>query len=548
MECELVNRQSGPWKLVRARPGSRLSPGLEPVRISRLSLGVLCSTLLVLALLGAASPCHAAATGSLLLYPLKSHWLSEPLAEATTAALSDQLSRAGYAVTEALPTSPVIQLAISEEWIPAQALGQGDLIDVREALGIATGADAALYGEVVERETEVSLRVMLVGTISGRETQLEVSTPRGASAGASAAQLAEELVVALTPMTWGKVGADAASKRAAAVQRYAAGQEAMAAGMYREAVLDFEAALLAEPANPQYLRADADAREGLGDYSGAVVRMKSLAAVAPSDAEISLQLGNAALRAGKPAEAEAAFLQAAEMLGRDPRVVEGLALACKAQGKRERTEEYYQVLAGLLPALADSPPTLAGLLAHSDVTVRLADVPQDEIGRELGPFYLANGYLAQGIAWLLSYHEGGPRPPYSDEEYLGIAPSLDEEAGALADEAQAALAAASANRSGDDQGAQRMDALHDRSDALATLAERMQVSSVLDPAHRYRVLAYNLLNQSNFEALLYLQTWDSERQKRAELLRDAFGKSLDEAESLSAGLMGSAAPAPGGRL
>jgi hypothetical protein len=76
----------------------------------------------------------------------------------------------------------------------------------------------------------------------------------------------------------------------------------------------------------------------------------------------------------------------------------------------------------------------------------------------------------------------------------------------------------------------------------------MQVSSVLDPAHRYRVLAYNLLNQSNFEALLYLQTWDSERQKRAELLRDAFGKSLDEAESLSAGLMGSAAPAPGGRL
>jgi hypothetical protein len=84
-----------------------------------------------------------------------------------------------------------------------------------------------------------------------------------------------------------------------------------------------------------------------------------------------------------------------------------------------------------------------------------------------------------------------------------------------------------------------MDALHDRSDALATVAERMQVSAALDPAHRYRVLAYNLLNQSNFEALMYLQSRDADRQTRSDLLRDAFRKSLKEAQALTSGLLGS---------
>ena len=67
---------------------------------------------------------------------------------------------------------------------------------------------------------------------------------------------------------------------------------------------------------------------------------------------------------------------------------------------------------------------------------------------------------------------------------------------------------------------------------------------MLDPAHRYRVLAYNLLNQSNFEALMYLRTRDEDRQKRSELLRDAYVKSREEAESLAAGLLGSVAGAP----
>jgi Tfp pilus assembly protein PilF len=494
-------------------------------------------------LLAAASAGQAAAKGSILLFPLGSHWLSQPLAEATTAAISDRLSRAGYAVTEVVPNSPVLQLAVSEDWIPAAALQQGDVTGLREPLGVASGADAALFGDVVERDTEVALRVTFSGIISGYESKLELSAPRGADPEASAARLADALATELTPSRWAQLGADSAGKRAAAAGRYAAGQAAMAAGMYREALLEIEAALLGDPRNADYLRSDAAARGALGDYSGAVVRMQSLATVAPSDAEVAVQLGYAALRAGKPAEAEAAFLRAAEELGRDPRVVEGLAMACKAQGKRDRAQEYYQVLIGLLPALAESPPTLPSLLANSDVAVRLSDVPQDEIGRELGRLYLAEGYRGQGIAWLVIYHQNGARPPYGDREYLGIAAALDQEANAGAEEAQALLAAQTLGQFDDEQASLSMEAVHDRSDALATLAERMQVSPLLDPAHRYRVLAYNLLNQSNFEALLYLQTRDPDRQRRSELLRDAFQKSREEAQTLAADLLASEPPA-----
>jgi len=83
-----------------------------------------------------------------------------------------------------------------------------------------------------------------------------------------------------------------------------------------------------------------------------------------------------------------------------------------------------------------------------------------------------------------------------------------------------------------------MDSLHRRSDRLATLAEKMEVSPRLYPAHRYRVLAYNLLNQANFEGLMYLRTRDSERKRRAELLRTASRKARAQAERLGEALLG----------
>ncbi|MCJ7822285.1 MAG: hypothetical protein MUQ26_04265, partial [Armatimonadetes bacterium] len=61
----------------------------------------------------------------------------------------------------------------------------------------------------------------------------------------------------------------------------------------------------------------------------------------------------------------------------------------------------------------------------------------------------------------------------------------------------------------------------------------------LDPAHRYRVLAYNLLNESNFEVLMFLRTEDPDHQRRAEVLRSAVREARAQAN-----LLGDALAAP----
>ncbi len=475
---------------------------------------------------------------SLLLFPLRSHWLSEPLAEAVTSALSNHLSQAGHEVTEIHADSPVLRLAVSEGWVSADTL-EGEAIEAaRDELAVAVEAGATVTGEVVERETEIALHLLLAGTVSGDQVSLDVSVPRSGDRDADVNALASGVVGSLTADVWSEIGADIDGARWAAEARYAAGQTAMARGAYRQAVLDFDAALIGAPGDPDYLRGAAEARAALGDYAGAMARMRSLAALRPSDAEVALRLGYAALRAGQPTEAETAFLAAAEELGNDPRVVEGLALAARALGQPGRAEEYYQLLVALVPGLSEAPPWLPGLLANAEESVELAQVRPEDLPRQLGRLYLAGGYATEGVAALLSYHLQGDRPAYDDREYMSIASGMDGEAEAVARGSQGVFAAQAIGQFDDEQADQQMAALHGRSEDVASLAEQMKVSPVLEPAHRYRALAYNFLNQSNFESLMYLRTRDAERQRRAELLRAAFRKSLAQASSLAEGLLG----------
>ena len=369
---------------------------------------------------------------SLLLFPLQSHWLSEPLAEAVTSALSNHLSQAGYEVTEIHADSPVLRLAVSEGWVSADTLEREAIEAARDQLAVAVEVAATLTGEVVERETDVTLHLVLAATVSGEQVGLDVSIPRSGTRDADVKALADAVVGTLTADVWSEIGADLDGARSAAEARYAAGQAAMAEGAYRQAVLDFDAALIGAPGNPDYLRGAAEARAALGDYAGAMARMRSLAALRPSDAEVALRLGYAALRAGQPVEAEAAFLAAAEELGNDPRVVEGLALAARALGQPVRAEEYYQLLVALVPGLSEAPPWLPGLLANAEESVELTRVPPEDLPGQLGRLYLAGGYATEGVAALLSYHLQGDRPAYDDLEYMSIARGIDGEAEAVA--------------------------------------------------------------------------------------------------------------------
>ncbi len=509
-----------------------MSPRLTYLRLS---------SAIALAAVLAAGPARGASgkdSPSLLLFPVRSHWLSEPLAEAVTASLSNRLTDAGYGVAEMHRDSPALQLAVSEDWVSADILKRGNLEAAREPLAVAIGAGASIAGEVVEREAEVGLSLLVAATVSEKETHLEIGVPRTGNRKADAAELASGVVAALTPELWSSVAADPEGAARSAQARHAAGQAAMAEGMYREALLDFDAALIGAPGNADYLSAAAEARAALGDYSGAMVRMRTLAAIRPSDAEVALRLGYAALRAGEAVRAESAFLAAAEELRNDPRVVEGLALSARAQGETGRAEEYYQVLVSILPALSGAPSALPWLLANAEETVVLTGASPDQLPRQLGRLYLAGGHAAEGVAVLLAYHLEGDQPPYEDEEYMRLCARIDGEAETVARAAQGVFAAQALGQFSDEQAASQMDYLHNRSEAMASLAEQMSTSSLLEPAHRYRVLAYNFLNQSNFESLMHLRTREAERQRRADLLRTAFRKSLAQARSLAVDLLG----------
>jgi tetratricopeptide (TPR) repeat protein len=466
-------------------------------------------------------------------------------------------------VAEGGPGSAAVRKATSQGFVTGEDVEAGDIDRVRAPLAVAAGADVWLTGELAESDGEAMLCAQVTGTVSGRAVTFEATVATGPDQTAVANELARSAAGMLTPAVWTAVGADAEGRRDAAEQRYAAGQAALATGMYRDAMLEFEAALLGEPDSAEYLLGAAEARVGIGDYSGALVRLRGLAGRMPDDVELALRLGDVALLAGKPEQAEAAFLSAEARRPDDARVVEGIARAARARGDSARAEAYYARLLPMVgvdyrprsgsPALVQyAEPPLAGaaytparheslpsLLAHrTDDTLRLAGVSAELAPIQIARLYLRAGDMSLGLQALDDYHAGAEAPTYTEAAYLDIFPFLDEESEVIAREVQRVFAARGVGEIDDEEAEPQLDALHDRSDRLAALAEQMQVSPGIDPAHRYRVLAYNMLNQSNFEALMFLHTGDGERRRRADLLRTAFRKSRSQAVGLGEDLLG----------
>ncbi len=524
MASGLVNLQSGRW--------SRVS--------SLLALTALLS-------LPASADPQKAEGRSLLLFPVSSHWLSAPLAQKATAALSESLLRAGFAVTLYDPSSPIFRTAPT------------DTPEMPALFALDARVQASLITALSESNTEVGLKVEVEGTVSRRSASLEFKAPVADDRERVVGDLARQVAAALTPEVWARAEADEEGRKKAAADRYADGEKEMQQpDGFIAASDEFEAAIFGDPSNPAYLVAAAEAQTAQGNYDGALVRLRSAASLAPNDASILLRQGDVALLAGRAEQAEGAFLVAQGLAPQDPRPLEGLARAARARGQFDRSRDLYRQLLPLVgvdyrePSLeervADSATgtgkvmvqvpgrneAVPGLLARaSDDTVRLADTPEDELPRELGLLYLAAGEGTQGVSWLLSYHQTADRPAYTEAQYAVAAAGMDAEAEAVAREVQVALSARDLKEISDDEAEDRLDGLHTRSDNLATVGERMKAPEDLDAAHRYRVLAYNLLNQSGFEALFYVRTGDSDRLRRAEFWRKAYREARAQALALT---------------
>jgi len=485
-----------------------------------------------------AGPGETPAKRSILLLPVRSHWTSAPLAEAITHALPEALTSEGFAVTALTSDSLTFKRGVSEGWLKPDDLTNDRVELVRHNLALVFGCQASLAAEVVVRESETVLRGELAGAVSHRQVTVEVSVPAGTGnpGGLSRDQIVQNLVRGLagklTPEeAWAQAGADEAGRQAGAPDRFAAGEAAKAEQRFQDATLEFAAALAGQPDNPDYLMAAAETDAALGRAADALLLWKRLSDLRPNDRGLLVQLGDAALMAKRPEQAEAAFKQAASAQPPDPQAIEGLGRAARAQGQRDRAQGYYEQLMSTLPALAGAPKWLPSLLAtQRDDSVRLA-TSGPGLDLALGRIYLRNGHYPEGVQALLAY-QTPDRPPYSDADYLAIASDLDNESETVARRVAAIITRPLAELTGDALD-EELRTMHDRSDGLSDLAEGMKASEKLDPAHRYRVLAYNLLNQSNFESLMYFQTHDPDRRRRADLLRDAFRKARTQAQDLS---------------
>jgi len=555
----------------RCNPSSprRAASGCSAARPRPLLLLVVAA--LALALVASCAQSEPAAKQSVLVLPVSSHWVSAPLAEALARSLPDALTKAGLAVTVMIPGSPEYQLGISEGWLSADDLVGDKVQAARHGLAARAGCDASLIAAVTERDTETALRGDLAGAVSHKQVIVSVTAPAGTKNAGNVSRdelaqtLSRDLAAKLTSQIWAEAGADEAGRRAAAPERFAAGQAALAAGRAQEAATEFAAALAGQPDSPDYLSAAADAAIARGRAAEAVPLLKRVSELNAGDRDVLLRMGDAALLAGQPDQAQAAFLQAAAAEPPDARALEGVARAARAQHNFARSEEYYRklliilrVLTGMkvvevrvgsaiaMGAAPNADAQLPGILAHMpDDSIRLAASPED-VKLAVARAYFQAGISSRGVDHLLAY-QTPDRPAYTDEDYLSLTADLDKAGDAVARRVGTIGDMPVRELAGDALNAE-LEALHDQSDALATAAERMKVSAKLDPAHRYRVLAYNLLNQSDFEALMYFQTHDPDQKRRSDLLRDAFRKAKSLAQDLASDLAGTrgSGPAAGG--
>ncbi len=137
--------------------------------------------------------------------------------------------------------------------------------------------------------------------------------------------------------------------------------------------------LLPAQSRPRYLLAVAQDRSG--DRAGAAESFKVLLHLDPNDVTAIDYLGWAALRNGKPAEAETRFRRAVEVQPKEPGGRKGLAESLDAQKKTEAAEAYREYLE-LMPNDSEARARLIHLLVEQQQNdAALAELDRLDAGK-----------------------------------------------------------------------------------------------------------------------------------------------------------------------
>ncbi len=478
---------------------------------------------------------------------------SAPLAQAVTEALVKELqSVPGWQVWVHDPQADPIRKAIGEGLLTeSEALSIPDL-RTAQRLGLIRGANTALAGLLLRKEETVSLLLNAVGTLGrqtagpGRELDIpirQVKMTPGLSPASLAASLVEgarDRLLSLTqqdPRLW-------AVKSEYAPAWLEEGDKSLAMGHYRDARLAFLAAVTADPSSPVSRRKLAQTLLLLGDADKARQELEEALRLAPNDGEVLLALGEVQLALGNPGRAAGYFDSAALFLKDDPRPKEGLARTYLARGDVNRARQEYEQL------LVRSPQTASlhrgygqallqanqPRLALDEFRQALALAPDDRVARQaFANLLLAQGKLTEGIRELRLLSDKAERPLlYPPADYARTMRYLADEFEATIPEFDQRLSQFWEGAISQAQFLEFVRGLHQRSDNLARLYERIVPPQDFDRSHRYWVLAANYLNQSDFEASRYADNEGSQYLQRSQLFRLASRRAAEEARTLAA--------------
>jgi tetratricopeptide (TPR) repeat protein len=258
----------------------------------------------------------------------------------------------------------------------------------------------------------------------------------------------------------------------------AAGDEFLERGEPEIAAMLFDRGSALAPGDGSYCVKAARAYRSLGDRERARRRLQAAIAADPDAAAARLELGRLHLAQGDYDAAKAELARALELgAGFEAHTALGAALA--GLGDLEGARQQYEQAVEANPDDSAAAARLAEMVKMRAAQARAAEAPPSA------------------------------STPYGPPDYVQTARLWDREMQSIVNEARRSWDRMSRGVVTAQAMNELLRTLHGRSDALARAAEALAPPPALERGHRHRVLAYSLLNQSDFALLRYLERGDA---------------------------------------
>ncbi len=321
------------------------------------------------------------------------------------------------------------------------------------------------------------------------------------------------------------------------------GQELAAQGRYYEAIHEYDRALALDPKAVDCYVSQAQCLTKVGDLAAARLQLKRAQALKPDDPLAMQAGGDLALLDGAFEQALTEYERVLAALPANRPALTGKAQALAGLHREAEAAVCYEELLASQPADAGVVGALAAVyerLGKDDLAIKLythllALAPDQAAAtrQRLIVLYTKAGNLAGAVEQYRQAFQRQSAPvAYNAEDYASLAVLFDTEAERVRVGVLNVWSSYQSGKLPKDELEVDMTTYLGRSDNLARAAERVTVPSALQPGLKYRVFAYNLLNQSDFELQLFLDRSEARRYERAMMLRDAASSALAKAQSL----------------